>query len=72
MTERLHFPFFPYPEFNPVCKVPFAIYGNLFGIPKWLVKNLPVMLKTQETWVLSMGPQDPLEEEMATNSGILA
>ena len=25
-----------------------------------------------EMWVLSMGPQDPLEEEMATHSNILA
>ena len=25
-----------------------------------------------EMWVLSMGPQDPLEEEMATQSSILA
>ena len=30
------------------------------------------MQKTQETWVPSLGQEDPLEEEMATHSSILA
>ena len=34
-----------------------------------LVKNLPVV---QETWVQSLGWEDPLEKEMATHSRILA
>ena len=34
-----------------------------------MVKNLPVM---QETWVQSLGWEDPPEEEMATHSSILA
>ena len=34
-----------------------------------LVKNAPAM---QETWVRSLGQEDPLEEEMATHSSILA
>ena len=34
-----------------------------------LVKNLPAM---QEIQVLSLGQEDPLEEEMATHSSILA
>ena len=33
------------------------------------VKNLPAM---QETWVRSLGWEDPLEREMATDSSILA
>ena len=33
------------------------------------VKNLPAM---QETWVQSLGQEDPLEKEMATRSSILA
>ena len=33
------------------------------------VKNLPTM---QETWVQSLGWEDPLEEGMATHSSILA
>ena len=32
------------------------------------VKNLPAM---QETWVQSLGQEDPLEKEMATHSSIL-
>ena len=34
-----------------------------------MVKNLPAM---QETWVRSLGWEDPLEEGMATHSSILA
>ena len=34
-----------------------------------MVKNLPAM---QETWVPSLGSEDPLDKEMATHSSILA
>ena len=34
-----------------------------------IVKNPRAM---QETWVLSLGQEDPLEKEMATHSSILA
>ena len=34
-----------------------------------MVKNLLAM---QETWVRSLGREDPLEKEMATHSSILA
>ena len=34
-----------------------------------MVKNLPTM---QETWVQSLGREDPLEKGMATHSSILA
>ena len=37
-----------------------------------MVKNLPAMKETQETWVRFLGQKDPLEEEMATHSSILA
>jgi len=33
------------------------------------IMNLP---EIQEMWVQSLGPEDPLEEEMATHSSILA
>ena len=33
------------------------------------VKNLPAM---QETWIRNLGQEDPLEQEMATHSSILA
>ena len=34
-----------------------------------MVKNLPTM---QETWVQSLGQEDPLEEGLATHPSILA
>ena len=34
-----------------------------------MVKNLPAM---QETWVRSLGQEDPLEKGMATRSSVLA
>ena len=37
-----------------------------------VVKNQPAMQKTQEMWVQSLGQEDPLVEEMATCSSILA
>ena len=36
------------------------------------VKNLPPIQEQQETCVRSLGQEDPLEEEMATHSSILA
>ena len=46
-----------------------------YYIPFWasleaqMLKNLPTM---QETWVQSLGQEDPLEEEIATHSSIPA
>ena len=37
-----------------------------------LVKNPPAMQEMQESWVTSLGWEDTLEEEIATQSGILA
>ena len=34
-----------------------------------MVKNLPAV---QETWVCSLGLEDPLEEDMETHSSVLA
>ena len=50
------------------------IYYNLIfflmGSPdSSVIKNLPAM---QETWVQSLGWEDPLEKKMATHSSILA
>ena len=50
------------------------MFNNYLLIKEWaspvtqLVKNLPAV---QETWVLSLGWEDPLEEKMATDSSIL-
>ena len=37
-----------------------------------MIKNPPANLETQETRVLSLGQADPLEQEMASYSSILA
>ena len=37
-----------------------------------VVKNPPAVQETEETWVPSLGLEDPLEKEMATHSSILA
>ena len=44
-----------------------ALFIASQGAP--MVKNLSTM---QETWVRSLGQEDPLEKEMATHSGTLA
>ena len=50
-------------------KAPLQIECKL-GFPLWLSdKYLPAM---QETWVQSLGQEDPLEEGMATHSSVLA
>ena len=36
------------------------------------IKNLPAMQELQETQVLSLGREDPLEKGMATHSSVLA
>ena len=43
-------------------------YIGIYLVPQ-TVRNLPAM---QETWVRSLGWEDPLEEGMATHSNILA
>ena len=43
--------------------------GALASLGAHMVKNLPAM---QATWVQSLGQEDPLEEEIATHSSILA
>ena len=37
-----------------------------------VVRNPPVMQEMQETWVWSLGGEDPLEKGMATHCSILA
>ena len=45
-------------------------YCLLWGLPvAQRVKHLPAM---QETWVQSLGQEDPLEKEIETRSSILA
>ena len=42
---------------------------NRASLVAQMAKNMPVV---QETWVQSLGPEDPLEKGMATNYSILA
>ena len=44
------------------------IYNDIYPLAQ-RVKNLPAM---QETWVQSLGLEDPLEKEMETHSSTLA
>ena len=36
-----------------------------------MVKNLPAVHETQETWVQSVDLEDPLEKEMATEASVI-
>ena len=45
------------------------LFPQVGSLVAQMVKNLPEM---QETWVQSLGREDPLEKEMATHSSILA
>ena len=47
----------------------FPLHFQVFSLIVQLVKNLPAMW---ETWVQSLGWEDPLEKEKATHSNILA
>ena len=53
------------PTYTELC----AFSGHPGGS---VVKNLPAVQEMQETWVWSLGQEDPLEKEMATHSSILA
>ena len=46
-----------------------VIITNWTSLVAQTVKRLPTM---RETWVQSLGREDPLEKEMATHSSILA
>ena len=49
--------------------IPWSSSGQGASLVAQSVKNLPAV---QETRVRSLGGEDPLEEEMATHSNILA
>ena len=48
-----------------------GLFCSLIGLP-WLAQMVRSLLAVQETWVQSLGQEDPLEKEMATHSSILA
>ena len=62
---------------NECILVEFCL-GLNFIVSKWwgfpvgsVVKNPPANAGDMETWVQSLGPEDPLERVMATHSNIL-
>ena len=62
---------FPNVECLRTCSIIFEIYHYLLGasLVAQLVKNPPAMW---ETWVWSLGWEDPLKKGMATHSSVLA
>jgi len=80
---KIFFPHSSYPHRPPTLKLhspsktlfDISLFGILDFSPAWaslvaqMVKNPPAM---QETQVRSLGQEDPLEKEMATDSSILA
>ena len=55
------------------CRHFYTYLATEMGFPRGSgVKNLPAMQETQETWVWYLGWEDPLEEEMAAHSSIIA
>ena len=54
------------------CSTDWSLVLKLLGFPSdSAAKNLPVMQEMQETWVQSLGWDDPLVEEMATHSSMV-
>ena len=73
------------PGFEPGCLVPRPMPLTILQPPKCkevlkslgfpggsVIKESACQCKTHEIWVRSQGWKDPLEEEMATHSSILA
>ena len=70
MSASRHTPEAPYNRASLQCyPTPCCKQALLKSLVAQMVKNLPAM---QETWVRSLGWEDPLEEGMAPHSSILA
>ena len=52
-----------------MCVIYTHIHTYSASLVVQMVRNLPAM---QETWIQSLGQEDPLEKGMATHSSILA
>ena len=52
-----------------VCSFDLDLSNNWASLVAQMVKNLPAL---QETWIQSLGQEDPLEKGMANHSSILA
>ena len=60
---------FPLTTCSEISASSLSIVPNVGGSKPTLVENLPAM---HDTWVQSLGQEDPLEKGMATHSSILA
>ena len=60
------------PWYQQRSHVPICLFEESSFPGSSVVRNLPAVQETQETWVRSLGQEDPLEEAMATLSSILA
>ena len=54
--------------FSPSC----TCYQNIPSRASLVAQRLKRLPALQETWIQSLGPEDPLEKEMETHSNILA
>ena len=63
LKKKLHITVYSCPQYL------FFIHLYWASLVTQLVKNLPAVW---ETWVQSLGQEDPLDEEMATHSSTLA
>ena len=60
------------PWYQQRSRVPICLFGESSFPGSSVVRNLPAVQETQETWVRSLGQEDPVEEAMTTLSSILA
>ena len=60
------------PETTPIC--PMALQGSLvvLALASLVAQRLKRLPPMRETWVQTLGWEDPLEKEMVTHSSILA
>ena len=65
----LHFRILPQTLLKALCDVLYMYYISRTSLVAQMVKCLSTML---ETWVRSLGWEDPLEKAMATHSSALA
>ena len=59
----------PGPGRSPGEGIGYPLQYSLVSLVAQMIKNLPAMW---ETWVQSLGWEDPLEESVATHSSVLA
>ena len=66
-----------FPNFSPsdkcslISSLPFTCHSYLIWA-SLVAQRLKRLLAMQETWVRSLGQEDPLKKEMATHSSVLA